>query len=217
MGLSTSRSVEIQVINNTEDFTLRNARTYFLSGHSSMSPQTSVSPCSSSSCKFTNNTIFWGCNGLLAYEADSFTLAIYFSNPMDHNLFAAEMGLELSLDRVHRMDLESAYRRLVKSSQSSSDSSMFPCIILKESQDRAQLSHGPVTVTATMARGKSAIIKVEVEERENSGGEAGIGTVLCRRMHPGEVRNRKPFRRTSCTDPDLQGHPENPEDTPRNH
>ncbi|CAN8178623.1 unnamed protein product, partial [Coccothraustes coccothraustes] len=150
------------------------SRIYFSSGHSLKVPRPRVPPGSSSTCKFTNTSIFSGCNGVLAYEADSFTLAIYFSNPMDHNLFSVEMGLELSLDRVHRWDLETTYDCLARISKDSSDSSMFPSVILKENQDQAQLSAGPVTVMATMARGRRAFIRVEVEEQGNSGSEAGI-------------------------------------------
>ncbi|XP_077049367.1 uncharacterized protein LOC143696667 [Agelaius phoeniceus] len=172
MGVNISRFVEIEVVNKTQNITLKDPRTHFYSGHVLLDPKPSVPPGSSSSCKFTNKSVFWGCNGVLAYEVDSFTLAIYFSNPIDYNRFSVEMGLELSLDKVHRKDLEAAYDRLVRISKGSANSSMFPCVILKENQDKVQLSHGPITVTATMARGRSAAIRVEVEEQKESGEEA---------------------------------------------
>ncbi|CAN8178721.1 unnamed protein product [Coccothraustes coccothraustes] len=175
MGVNISRFVEIQISNKTRNITLKDASTHFFSGRSVSAPQPSVPPGSSRTCKFTNNSIFWGCNGVLAYEADSFTLAIYFTNPVDYNLFSVEMGLELSLDKVHKTDLGKTYDRLLRISQGYSDSSTFPRAILKENQDQVQLSAGPVTVTATMARGRSAVIRVEVEDRGRWGAEAGIG------------------------------------------
>ncbi|XP_074390091.1 uncharacterized protein LOC141727712 [Zonotrichia albicollis] len=187
MGLSTSRLVEIQVINKTQNIILKEPRTYFYSGCSLSDPQPSVLPGSSSSCRFTNSSRLWGCNGVLAYEAEFFTLAIYFSNPMDHNLFPVVMGLELSLDRVHRMDLETAYHRLVRISQGSSDT-VFPCVILKENQEKVHLSDGPVKVTATVARGRRAVITVAVEERENSGSEAGIDSFMLRVAEQRDLR-----------------------------
>ncbi|TRZ05097.1 hypothetical protein HGM15179_022010 [Zosterops borbonicus] len=126
-----------------------------------------------------NNSWFWGCNGVLALEAESFTLAIYFSNPINRSLFSVEMGLELSLDRVHRVDLEEAYKRLVSNSCASSKQNfMFPFVILKESQEQAQLSTGPVKVMATMRRDRNFVITVEVEDRRNSGNEDMIES-LC--------------------------------------
>ncbi|CAN8174113.1 unnamed protein product [Coccothraustes coccothraustes] len=187
MGVNISRFVEIEVMNKTRNITLDDARIHFFSGHILNSPQPSVPPGSSSTCKFTNTSIFWGCNGVLAYEADSFTLAIYFSNPIDYNRFSVEMGLELSLDKVHKKDLGMTYQRLVRCSRDSSSSrAMFPCIILKENQGQVHLSAGPVTVTATMVRGRSAVIRVEVEDRGNSGGEAGIGAPAPPKNAPGK-------------------------------
>ncbi|XP_071276696.1 uncharacterized protein [Agelaius tricolor] len=161
---SSNLSVEIEVINKTQNITLKNPRTHFYSGHSLSDPQPLVPPGSSSSCKFTSSSRFWGCTGVLAYEADSFTMAICFSNAIHDDLFPVEMVLELSLDKVHRKDLETTYDRLVGSSKGSANSSMFPCVILTEDQQKAQLSHGPVTVTATMARGRNIALRVEVEE-----------------------------------------------------
>ncbi|XP_037982524.1 uncharacterized protein LOC119696757 [Motacilla alba alba] len=176
MGLSTSRIVEIQVINKTQNITLKKRRTYFYSGQRLKVPHSPVSPGSSSTSKFINSSTFWGCNGILAYEAESFTLAIYFSNPITHSLFSVEMGLELSLEKFHKMELDTAYDRLVRCSRDPSDNAMFPCAFLKDSQNQAQVSAGPVTVTATMARGWTTFIRVVVEERGNSGDGAGIET-----------------------------------------
>ncbi|XP_074387822.1 uncharacterized protein LOC141726725 [Zonotrichia albicollis] len=173
MGVNITRFVEIEVINKTKNITLKEPRIHFFSGRILHDPKPSVAPGSCSSCKFTNKSVFWGCNGVLAYEAEFFTLAIYFSNPIDYNRFSVEMGLELSLDKVHRKDLGTTYDRLVRSSQGSScNSSMFPCVILKENQEKAQLSIGPITVTATMVRNRSSVIRVEMEEQKELGEEA---------------------------------------------
>ncbi|XP_063281087.1 uncharacterized protein LOC134565431 [Prinia subflava] len=170
MGSNISRSVEIQMSNNTKNITLRNPRTFFFNGHSLRTPESSVPPGSFSTYKFTSNSCLWGCNGVLAFKAEPFTLAIYFSNPTNHNLFHPEMGLELSLDKVHKGDLEKAYKRLVRISRSSSSNEdlAFPSVILKESQETARLSAGPVKVTATMSQGQDTVIKVKVEEQGSS-------------------------------------------------
>ncbi|XP_058678775.1 uncharacterized protein LOC131570430 [Ammospiza caudacuta] len=188
MGSRASRPVEIQVTNNTETINLRNPKTYFYSGRSLHDPHCLVPPCSSTVSKFTNRSIFWGCNGVLAFEAETFTLAIFFSNPIDRNRFSVLTGLELSLDKVHKGDLRSAYRRMVRSSRprakkakkakSPPRSPVLPCAVLKENQNqrKVQLSHGAVTVAASLARsGGAAVIKVEVIERRNSGVASGLG------------------------------------------
>ncbi|XP_064262444.1 uncharacterized protein LOC135292143 [Passer domesticus] len=209
MGFNVSRIVEIQISNKTQNITLKKPRTHFFSGHSVNVPQPSVPPGSSSSWKFTNRTMFWGCNGVLAYEADSFTLAIYFSNPVDYNRFSLETGLELSVDKVHKRDLESTYDRLVRTARDCSDSFAFPCVIIKEWQNEAQLSAGPVTVTATMVRGRNAVIKVVVEEREDSGSGARRETP-CRARHTQE--NPEPGRPSG----EPSGEPRNCKDGQRN-
>ncbi|TRZ06212.1 hypothetical protein HGM15179_020895 [Zosterops borbonicus] len=187
MGLNSSRSVEIYISNNTQKITLKNPRIYLYSGHSLKFPQPLVFPGSSSSWKFMNNSSFWGCNGVLAFEAESFTLAIYFSNPIDYNRFPMEMGLELSLDRVHRGHLEAAYDRLVTISRASSKGNfMFPFVILKESQKQAQLSTGLVKVTATVSRGQNAVVRVQVEDQSNSGSEDRTETLFQARMSKSE-------------------------------
>ncbi|XP_063281091.1 uncharacterized protein LOC134565435 [Prinia subflava] len=170
MGSNISRSVEIQISNKTLNIVLRNPRTFFFNGHSVRPREPSVAPGSSTTCLFKSNTRFWGCKGLLAFEAESFTLAIYFSNPTNHNRFQPKMGLELSLDKVHMGNLKDAYERLVRISRSSSPKEKLTLrsVILKESQQIVQVSAGPVKVTATMSQGWDTVIEVKVEEQGSS-------------------------------------------------
>ncbi|XP_031953816.1 uncharacterized protein LOC116438904 [Corvus moneduloides] len=228
MGLNVSRFVEIHISNKTRKVTLKQCGTYFFSGHV-LNPPQDVAPGSSKSCKFTNNSLFWGANGVLAFEAESFTLAIYFSNPIDYNRFSVEMGLELSQDKVHKSNLQAVYERLVKiSHQSPQENAMFPFVILKENQDEAQLNAGPVEVTATMARGRSAVISVTVRERGGSGVGSQGRDGQPRETRPGEVRtpagppgephgqpwNRTGALRTPQRPPEPRRDPWNPAETP---
>ncbi|XP_064593978.1 zinc finger protein 660-like [Zonotrichia leucophrys gambelii] len=91
------RTVEIQISNSTRNVTLENPRTYFYS--------------SSDTCQFSS-PLFRGCCGVLVYEATTFTMAIFFSNPLDYNRFAMELGLELSLLKAHLGSLEDTYSRM---------------------------------------------------------------------------------------------------------
>ncbi|XP_063281094.1 uncharacterized protein LOC134565437 [Prinia subflava] len=168
--VKVSRSVEIQVSNNTKNIVLKEPRTFLFNGHRLWTPESSVPPGSSTTCKFQSHTCRYGCKGLLAFQAKPFTLAIYFSNPIDYDEFSPEMGLELSLDKVHMGYLEAAYHRLVRISRcsSSNEDLAFPSVILKESQETARLNAGPVKVTATMSQGQDTVIKVKMEEQGSS-------------------------------------------------
>ncbi|KAK4805152.1 hypothetical protein QYF61_014939 [Mycteria americana] len=96
------RSVEIQIANKTQDVTLYNPRSYCYSGYSSIPPSPRIPPNVRESCCFTNSMLrFRGCVGLLVYEADTFTLAILFSNPFDYNIFYMELAMEISPHKAH--------------------------------------------------------------------------------------------------------------------
>ncbi|XP_039584465.1 uncharacterized protein LOC120511460 [Passer montanus] len=174
MGSLLSRSVEIQISNNTQNITLRNPRTFFDCGRCSKPPLPELFPGSSDICHFPGDFPFWGVAGILVYEADSFTLAIHFSNPIDYKKFSMELGLELSPGRAHLDSLGTTYARMAKGTYSSSCLDIkFTRVVVGSSHGTAQLSHGPVMVMATMSRNTNSTIKVVLTEQRGSGEEGG--------------------------------------------
>ncbi|RMB97179.1 hypothetical protein DUI87_26340 [Hirundo rustica rustica] len=166
------RSVEIQISNTTRNVTLENPRTYFYSGHSSFPPRPSVPPGSSDTCQFSSPP-FCGCVGVLVYEATAFTVAVFFSNPLDYNRFPMELGLELSLVKAHLGRLEDTYTRMSQmGTLPTSNGTTAGChVTLDNCQEPVQVSVGHVKVTATMSNTRRSIIRVVLEEEECSGKE----------------------------------------------
>ncbi|XP_051632523.1 uncharacterized protein LOC127465996 isoform X6 [Manacus candei] len=166
------RTVRIQFTNETKDITLKNPRTYFYNGHSSVPPSPKVPPGSSSSeCFFTSPSLK-GCVGVLVYEAEPFTLAVYFCNPLDYNVFPMELGLELSLDKIHLDTLDGVYARLsARSLPVPTPRLVADRIELNRCQGPARVSLGPVRVTATMSNDRQSTVRVLLEEREGGTSE----------------------------------------------
>ncbi|TRZ04582.1 hypothetical protein HGM15179_020118 [Zosterops borbonicus] len=168
------RTVEIQISNMTQNVTLENPRTYFYSGHSSFLPRPCVPPSSSDTCRFSSPP-FRGCVGVLVYEATTFTMAIFFSNPLDYNLFPMELGLELSLLRAHLGRLEDTYTRMSQMGTlpTSNETTVGCHVTLDTCQEPVQVSVGRVKVAATMSNTRRSIIRVVLEDQECSGREVG--------------------------------------------
>ncbi|KAL9822968.1 uncharacterized protein GJ701_016088 [Geothlypis trichas] len=167
------RTVEIQISNSTQNVTLENPRTYFYSGHSSVPPSPAVPPGSSDTCQFSS-PLFCGCCGVLVYEATTFTVAIFFSNPLDYNRFPMELGLELSLLKAHLGSLEDTYSRMSQMRASFTTNGTTVCghVTLDTCQEPVQVSVGHVRVTATMSNTRSSIVRVVLQEQQCSGKEA---------------------------------------------
>ncbi|XP_074387799.1 uncharacterized protein LOC141726706 [Zonotrichia albicollis] len=170
MGLGSSRSVEIEICNRTRNITLMNPRTFLGLGYCSERPQPELSPGGSDTCSFWGDPVLLGVmgttsvSGILVYEAESFTLAIYFYNPCDVNQFSMKLGLELSPGKAHLGKLGATYDRMANGTHSSSDRDMkFNHKFVRESHGTARLSHGPIKVTATMSNNMSSKIKVVLE------------------------------------------------------
>lgn len=166
--------MEIQISNKTQNVTLENPRTYFYSGHSSFPPSPTVPPGSSDTCRFSSPP-FRGCVGVLVYEAKTFTVAIFFSNPLDYNLFPMELGLELSLVKAHLGRLEDTYTRMSQrgTPPTYNGTTVCYCVTLDTCQDPVQVSVGHVKVTATMSNTRRSIIRVVLQEEECSWKETG--------------------------------------------
>ncbi|GAB0202067.1 hypothetical protein GRJ2_002672300 [Grus japonensis] len=165
---SLERSVEIQIDNKTQDVTLHNPRSYCFSGFSSMPPSPRIPPGITDSCQFTNSVMhFRGCVGVLVYEADTFTLAILFSNPFDYNIFYVELAMEISLHKAHRGNLEDIYNRMYSGIPASTDKgTMLHRVKLGVCQEPVMVSTGHVKVTATMSNAAKSIIRVIVENQD---------------------------------------------------
>ncbi|XP_074387798.1 uncharacterized protein LOC141726705 [Zonotrichia albicollis] len=182
MGLGSSRTVEIQISNNTQNITLKDPRTFFLGGRCSKPPLPELSPGSRDTCTFSGDPQLWSMagttsvSGILVYEAESFSLAIYFYNPCDVNQFSMKLGLELSPGKTHLGDLRATHLRMARGTYSSADQDIrFARVFVGESHGTVQVSHGPVKVTATMSPDTSSALKVVLEEQRGSGDEAKRG------------------------------------------
>ncbi|TRZ05753.1 hypothetical protein HGM15179_021354 [Zosterops borbonicus] len=178
-----SRSVEVEISNNTQNITLKNPRIYLECGHCSRFPPPELHPGSTDKCHFPGSSPLWGVAGILVYEAESFTVAIHFSNPIDYNKFPIQLGLELSPGKDHLDRLEDTYDRMANGIYSSSCLDIkFNRVVVGKRHRPVQVSDGPVKVTATMTSAISSFLKVVLEEQEGSGEEAGTDNP-CRRRH----------------------------------
>ena len=142
-------------------------RNYCFSGYSSTPPSPRIPPGATESCRFTNTTHhFRGCVGVLVYEADTFTLAILFSNPFDYNLYSMELALEISLHKAHLGNLEDIYTRMYNGTAASAcEGTMYQRIKLGQCQEAITVATGHVKATATMSNAAKSVIKVVVENQ----------------------------------------------------
>ncbi|XP_021238337.1 uncharacterized protein LOC110391009 [Numida meleagris] len=163
-----SRSVEIQLTNNTRDVTLRSPRTYCYSGYSSVPPSPIIPPGAMECCTFTNSPhLFRGSVGVLVYEAEAFTLAILFSNPYNYKFFNMEFAVEISPEKAHLGLLEDIYKRMYRGLPSNpSNRGMIQLVKLRAAQETMQVSAGGTQVMATMSSAAKSIIKVVVENED---------------------------------------------------
>lgn len=146
------------------------SRTYFYSGCSTNPPSPVIPPGVTEQSHFTNSGLrFWGCTGILVYEADTFTLAILFCNPLMYNFFHMKLALETSLCKGHCGNLRNDYTRMYSGQPlTTDDSRKFSQTQLSEYQQPVVVSAGDVRVTATMSDAAQSIIKVIVENRDSS-------------------------------------------------
>ncbi|XP_015742633.1 DELTA-sagatoxin-Srs1a-like isoform X2 [Coturnix japonica] len=162
------RSVEIQITNSTRDITLRNPRSYCYSGYSSSPPSPIIQPGDTGCCTFNNTPArLRGSVGVLVYEAETFTLAILFSNPFDYNLYSMEFAVEISPEKAHVGQLQDVYNRMYRGLPANpNNTGMFQLAKLSDTQETSIVSAGGTKVTATMSTAANSIIKVVVENQE---------------------------------------------------
>ncbi|KAK4805151.1 hypothetical protein QYF61_014938 [Mycteria americana] len=141
---------------------------YCYSGYSSIPPSPRIPPNVTESCCFTNSWLrFRGSVGVLVYEADTFTLAILFSNPFDYNLYAVELAMEISAHKAHCGSLDSIYTRMYSGQPASTGrDTMLHRVKLSACQEPVVVSAGLVRATATMSNASKSIVKVIVENRD---------------------------------------------------
>ncbi|KAK4806654.1 hypothetical protein QYF61_021250 [Mycteria americana] len=120
---------------------------------------------------------FWGCVGVLVYEADAFTLSILFSNPLSYNIFYVKVAMEISLHKVHLGNLEDIYTRMYNTQPASTGKdTMFHQVKLGACQEATVVSAGNMRVMATMSSAAKLVIKVIMENQDSSSSESKGGT-----------------------------------------
>ncbi|XP_072703694.1 uncharacterized protein [Ciconia boyciana] len=172
------RSVEFQITNKTQDVTWYNPRSYCFSAYSSTLPSPRIPPGVTESCQFARSMIhFWGCMGVLVYEADAFMLSILFSNPLSYNIFYVKVAMEISLHKVHLGNLEDIYTRMYNTQPASTGKdTMFHQVKLGTCQEATMVSAGNMWVMATMSSAAKLVIKVIMENQDSSSSESKGGT-----------------------------------------
>ncbi|OXB54322.1 UNVERIFIED_CONTAM: hypothetical protein H355_005898 [Colinus virginianus] len=161
-----SRSVEIQLTNSTKEV-LRSPRSYCFSGYNSVPPSPIILPGDTGCCTFSNSPHhFRGSVGILVYEAETFTLAILFSNPYNYNFFYMEFAMEISPEKAHLGLLEEIYQRMYRGLPANpKNSGMIQNIKLHATQETMVVSAGSTQAMATMSSAAKSIIKIVVENK----------------------------------------------------
>ncbi|CAN8178819.1 unnamed protein product [Coccothraustes coccothraustes] len=127
-------------------------------------------PGSSDSCRILCKPGYRGCNWLVAYEADSFTLAIFISLPREPDSWSTVLHLELSLDKAHRGDLDQTLHRVSRTldppdpERTAVSRGVFPRCV----ERKVTLLTGPHKVTAALLLYPKSVLEVKLEERGRS-------------------------------------------------
>nr|XP_025976421.1 uncharacterized protein LOC112995593 [Dromaius novaehollandiae] len=143
-------------------------QSYCYSGYSCIPPSPRIPPGVTERCQFANVMLsFWGSVGVPVYEADTFTLAILFSNPFAYNIFYVEVALEISMENAHHGSLEEVYKRMYNSlSTGNVNNTTFQQAKVRQCQETLTVYANHVQVTATMSNAAKSVIKVIVEDKD---------------------------------------------------
>ncbi|XP_077049400.1 uncharacterized protein LOC143696680 [Agelaius phoeniceus] len=159
-------SLKLRISNYTQNTTLKYHR-----GQKSPQLKPWLPPDSSDSCQISSNADLLGSQiieQLLVYEAESFTLAIFMSIPLEEDDFRTVLHLELSLDKTHLCNLDRTFSRMKsqddppnfnKTTSSRAEFSSKKKVLL-------ELSAGPYNVTADVFL-ELGYVDIELEERES--------------------------------------------------
>ncbi|POI18925.1 hypothetical protein CIB84_017331, partial [Bambusicola thoracicus] len=145
------------------------SRTYCFSGYSSVPPSPIIPPGATGCCTFNNSPrLFRGSVGVLVYEAETFTLAILFSNPYNYGFYYMEFAVEISPEKAHFGLLEDVYKRMYRGLPANSgNNGMLQKVKLHATQETILVSAGSIKVMATMSSAPKSIIKVVVDNKES--------------------------------------------------
>ncbi|CAN8193904.1 unnamed protein product [Coccothraustes coccothraustes] len=96
----------------------------------------------------------------------TFTMAIFFFNPLHNNLFPMELGLEVILLKAHIGRLEYTFTHMSPRETPLLTNGTTVChhVTLDTCQEPIQVSVGHVKVTATMSNTRRSIIRVVLQE-----------------------------------------------------
>nr|XP_006120138.1 DELTA-actitoxin-Aeq1c-like [Pelodiscus sinensis] len=166
LTVTAGRSVGIEISNKTSS-TLENPRTYCFSGHVLINPEDSIPPGKSGSCVFVKTSYSArGSVGVLSYKSDAFTLAVMFSNPFDRVLYNSEFAIELFAGRKHFESMERLYQYMYNHHPPYKCES-FGRVELKVPDYQLDVTTQGIQAKATMSNADKAIIKVEIEAKDD--------------------------------------------------
>ncbi|XP_021237394.1 uncharacterized protein LOC110390408 [Numida meleagris] len=160
------RSVGLEIINRTKTVTLRDFGSYCFSGKNVHTPPFDIGPHSKGACTFAKTPYsLRGSVGTVVFKADTFFVAITFSNPFDYILYKIEFALEIFTEENHLGNLSYVFSKMMKSKPHCS-SSLFQRAVLESEHETLEVSKGNIRVQAKMSNSEKAILKVQVEEMD---------------------------------------------------
>lgn len=141
-------------------------RSYCFSGHNVDTLPFEIGPDSKGICTFAKTPYsLRGSVGIVVCKADTFFLAITFSNPYDYVLYKIEFALEIFTEPNHLGNLSDVFSKMMKSKPYSS-SSLFQRAALESEHETLEVSKGSIRVQAKMSNCEKAILKVQVEDMD---------------------------------------------------
>ncbi|POI33347.1 hypothetical protein CIB84_002900 [Bambusicola thoracicus] len=162
--IAVCRSVGLEIINRTKTVTLRGFRSYCFSGKIVTTLPFEIGPDSKGICVFAKTPYsLRGSVGTVVCKADTFFLAITFSNPFDYILYKIEFALEIFTEQNHLGNLSDVFSRMLKS-KPYCGSSLFQRAALGYEHETLEVSKGNVRVQAKMSNNQKAILKVQLED-----------------------------------------------------
>lgn len=165
-NIDVCRSVGLEIINRTRTVTLTDFRSYCFSGKIVTTLPFEIGPDSKGICTFAKTPYsLRGSVGIVVCKADTFFLAITFSNPYDYVLYKIEFALEIFTEPNHLGNLGDVFSKMMKSKPYSS-SSLFQRAVLESEHETLEVSKGSIRVQAKMSNCEKAILKVQVEDMD---------------------------------------------------
>lgn len=141
-------------------------RSYCFSGKIVTTLPFEIGPDSKGICTFAKTPYsLRGSVGIVVCKADTFFLAITFSNPYDYVLYKIEFALEIFTEPNHLGNLGDVFSKMMKS-KPYCGSSLFQRAALESEHETLEVSKGSIRVQAKMSNNRKAILKVQVEDMD---------------------------------------------------